>query len=327
MRKKSRITNVLGLGSLPLIAPTIKEPKYETPRQLSQRLRREEAEEIAKKQRAVEAADPTRQAERAYVDAMTELAIKTRDRLRKLYRDVPTIEDYIRHDIEALTDDIGLPQGSPVTMKEFETRIKAFVEGLPKGVIFDSDVSKRKFELYTWVAARHGTVIDNSTLQAMLERCESLGIGVTLPRTVKATVKPEPTATERLSELLQTTSGESRQGKRLLETAVEDAALVDIARPLFAEYLSHLYSLGGFKPSEDDKRYILKFWIPRNNLSYTQAETYNRATRHMVSIHRWPDSLLPIDQRLAREVEDVDLNDYSQRRDFARRIREQQQIR
>jgi hypothetical protein len=321
MKKRNRITNVLGLNNLPLTAPTIKESNYETPRQLSQRLRREEAEEIAKKQRAIEDADPTRQAERAYIDSMTKVAIETRDRLRKLYRNVRTVEDFIRHDIEALIDDIGLPiQNPPVTLNEFEGRIKTFVEGL-SGVKFSGD-AKRKFELYAWVAARQGTVIDNSTLQSCLERCGSLDIGVTLPRANKQPVMPEPTATERLTEALQTTSGESREGKKKLELLVRDSAFEQSA-PLYHEWLSHLYSdFGGFIPSTADKRYILNEWVPRNNLSYTQVETYHKARRHMVSIYRWPDSLLTSDEKLARELENVPLNDYRVRRDALRRVKD-----
>jgi hypothetical protein len=167
----------------------------------------------------------------------------------------------------------------------------------------------------------------DDNLSVLLNRLISLGVfadgEVTLPRANKQPVKPKPTATEHLTELLQTTSGESREGKRLLETAVEDAALVDVARPLFAEWLSHLYTdFGGFKPSEDDKRYIINVWIPKSNLSYTAASTYHAARRHMVSIFRWPDSLLTPDEKLSRELEDVPLNDYQARRDALRRVRD-----
>jgi hypothetical protein len=322
MARKKKI-GLYDIGRVP-VTEVGNKSGYENNKELSARLRREEAEELAKKRQAIEDADPTRQAEKAMIAAETKVALQRSDRLTKLYRDVRIAEDYIRHDIEALVDDIGLPtQNPPVTMNEFETRIKAFVEALPTSVTF-SDDAKRKFELYAFVAARQGTVIDNSTLQTLLERAESLGLGITLPKVNKqATVKPKPTATEHLTELLQTTSGESREGKRLLETAVEDAALVDVARPLFAEWLSHLYTdFGGFKPSEDDKRYIINVWIPKSNLSYTAASTYHAARRHMVSIFRWPDSLLTPDEKLSRELEDVPLNDYQARRDALRRVRD-----
>jgi hypothetical protein len=320
MKKRNRITNVLGLGSLPMSQPTVKEPNWETPRQLSQRLRREQQEELAKKQQAIEDADPTRQAERAYVDAMTKVAIEFRERLKKLYRDVETVKDYIKHDIEALIDDLGLPTQNPlVTMNEFETRMQVFVDGLPKGVTFNSDAAKEKFNLYCWVASRQGTVIDNSTLQTMLERCESLSVGVTLPRANKQSVKPEPT----FDELLSSTSGDTRAGKELLEKATQAEAFVEAA-PLYHEWLSHLYSdFGGFIPTEADKKYILDVLFPRNNWAYTSVNSYHMARRAMCAQGRWDSTrlLLP-DEKLAREVENIPLNDYHQRRELVQRVRD-----
>jgi len=158
----------------------------------------------------------------------------------------------------------------------------------------------------------------------LLERCLSLGIfGHEVTGQLVKPVEPQPELEKpTLDELLQTTSAESREGKRKLEAAVQDAAFAE-ASPLFAEWLSHLYSdFEGFIPTHDDKRYILNNWIPRSNLSYTQVQTYHKARRHMVAIHRWSDSLLLPDEKLALEVENTHSTDYHTQRELARRVRD-----
>jgi hypothetical protein len=320
MKRRNRITNVLGLGSLPMSQPTAKEPNYETPRQLSQRLRREEQEAIAKRQKAIEDADPLRQTERAYVEAMTELALKTRERLKRLYRDVPTIEDYIRHDIEALIDDIGLPQGTPVTMNEFEARIKAFVEGLPKSVTFDSDVAKRKFELYAWVAARQGTVIDNSTLQAMLERCESLGIGVTLPRPKsEQPVMPEPSATPTW-DAVSTLSTERREERKKVLVAVGEDFTSEVAA-FFGLWLDQLSRDYGYTMPAAVTKKALAF-ITERNLNPLRHETYNLARRTFTKCGWMPAGMLTERERLDDLIESSDVHDRGTRRAIALKHRE-----
>jgi hypothetical protein len=323
MKKRNRITNVLGLGSLPTSQPTVKEPNYETPRQLSNRLRREDAEELAKKQQAIEDADPLRQAEKANVEAMTQLALATRDRLKKLYRDVPTIEDYIRHDIEALIDDIGLPsQNPPVTMNEFETRIKTFVEGLPKSVKFNSDTAKRKFELYAWVAARQGTVIDNSTLQAMLERSESLGIGVTLPRaTKKQPVPPEPTPTW---SVVQDLNPENREQKKQIVRALGEDFTSEVAAffGLWRDQLRRDYSYE--MPEAIIKRALQ--YVTDNNLQPLRHETWN-IVRRVFTRNGWMlkadgSMILTEREKLSDLCDRSDLNDREVRRQINLKNRE-----
>jgi hypothetical protein len=249
-------------------------------------------------------------------------------RVRKMYsQPIADLEDAVRFG-EALADPRGLPTTEqPVSNQEFDQRLQSFVDGLSaKGVTLSGD-SPRRLALYCFAQHKHhGTILD---LDAMLTRCIDLKIfgdavtGELTKLKTKPEPKSEPTDNERLDDLLQIVSGESRQGKRQLEVACRDA-MFETARPLYHEWLSHLYTEhGGFVPSEEDKRYILNSFIPNSNLPYGQHDTYNKARRHMVAIHRWPDSLLTSDEMLAREVEQSETRDYATRRDLNRRIVEQ----
>jgi hypothetical protein len=313
MARKKKI-GLYDLGRVPVVTVENKSG-YESNKELSARLRREEAEELAKRKQAIEDADPTRQAERAYVDAMTKVAIETRDRLRKLYRDVSTVEDYIRYDIDALTDDLGLPQGTRVTMAEFEGRLRAFVEGL-SGVTFSSGAA-RKFELYAWVAARQGTVIDNSTLQTMLERCESLGIGVELPK-IQQPVKPEPKATLGDIEGMDTNTRESR---RQLEELVTRLAVEGEQVPLRDAWIDSLVTGFNFYITQEQWTWCRQ-WLVRNNRNLLDKRSFDACRRAAVANFIFPERLLLKDELLAREVEQSDTQDYTTRRDLNRRIKE-----
>jgi hypothetical protein len=313
MARKKKI-GLYDIGRVP-VTEVGNKSGYESNKELSARLRREEQEELAKKQRAIEAADPTRQAERAYVDAMTELAIKTRDRLKKLYRDVPTIEDYIRHDLEALIDDIGLPtQNPPVTMAEFEERLRAFVEGL-SGVTFSSDAA-RKFELYAWVGCRQGTVIDNSTLQAMLERCESLGIGVTLPKAQRP-VTPEPTPTVADIEGMDTNTRENRAAVRELVRHLASEEQV----PLRDEWIQHLVDKFNFYITQEQWDWCYQ-WLKRNNKNRLDPRSFEACRRAAVANFVFPDRCLDDVDRANLEIEALPTAtmSFSEKQKLARRL-------
>jgi len=282
------------------------------------------AEENRREQAAAEAADPTRQAEKANVAAMTKVAIEFRERLKKLYRDVPTIEDYIRHDIEELVDDIGLPtQNPPVTMAEFEDRLRAFVEGLPKSVTFDSDVAKRKFELYAFVAARQGTVIDNSTLQTLLERAETLDIGVTLPRATRKPSTVEPSATPTWNGVQGLSTEDREQRKQVLQAVSEDfTSEVAAFFGLWRQQLARDY--GYVMPDPVIKRALQ--YVTDQNMNPLRHETWN-IVRRVFTKNGWmltPDGSLMLTERekLSELADRSDLNDREVRRQINLKNRE-----
>lgn len=96
--------------------------------------------------------------------------------------------------------------------------------------------------------------------------------------------------------------GNREQAKRARQIVTED--LYSDAAPLHRAWLESLQNnFGGFVPSEDDLKYLYNVWFPRSNKSYLVHESYNAARRHMVSIGRWPETLLTDDERVAREIE------------------------
>jgi hypothetical protein len=328
MARKKKI-GLYDIGRVP-VTEVGNKSGYENNKELSARLRREEAEELAKKRQAIEDADPTRQAERAYVDAMTKVAIETRDRLRKLYRDVSTVNDYLKHDIDGLSDDIGLPTTThPVSMDDAGARVKAFADGLPAGT-FTSAEARSKFHCYVYVAAFNHTVIDNSTLQAMLERCESLGIGVTLPKAQRP-VTPEPTPTVVDIEGMDTNTRENRAAVRDLvarlaaeeQVPLRDEWLYESLPKEFNFYITQEQWVWCWHIPNPRNPQDMGGWFQRNNKSPLDPRSYDECRRAAVANRIFPDRLLREDERLARDVEQSDIQDYTTRRDLNRRIVEQ----
>jgi hypothetical protein len=318
MRRKKAKTTIYDIGRLPVVTEVKKEPNYQTRAEFY----KEQELIAAREQKAAEEKllAPVREVEEQVKQALAENSQKVK---RCYSQSIVDLEDAVRYG-DALPDPRGLPTtDQPISPVEFNGLVQKFVDTLEsRGMNIPPD-AVRRFALYSWTQYKNGAVINSDTLDVLFERCLALDIfgGEVTGELVKPVQQATGPEKPSLDELLKTTSGDTRAGKKLLEQAVQDAAFAE-ATPLWVEFLQHLLSVFDFSPSGADRKYILDELFPRNNWSYNSPKAYLAAKRHMVSIHRWPASLLTADEQLAREVEDAPLNDYHQRRELVRRVKD-----
>jgi hypothetical protein len=204
------------------------------------------------------------------------------------------------------------------------------VELAGRGITITDNGAKRIGSYVSALAEGRGIEPTPATWENALDRLYELGcfssgeVSNYQPRPEPVIQQPVTAQQPGLDELLRTTSAESREGrKRLVEAAeMENFKSAD---PIYTEWLTHLQQTYGFDVSAEDRRYILNVLFPRNNWSYTRAESYNKARRAMVAQNRWADSLLTKEEMLCREVETTP-NDYHQKRGLLRRLRDVSQV-
>jgi hypothetical protein len=317
MAKKKKI-GLYDIGRVP-VTEVANKSGYESNKELSARLLREEAEELAKKQQAIEEADPINIAKKALINTETQVALQNRTRLTKLYRDVDTLEDYVKNDIEALTDNIGLPTTSDVSMTDAGGRAKAFIDSLPVGT-FQSDEARSKFRSYVYVAAYNHTVIDGSSLRTMLERAEMLGIGITLPRATQAREKVTPTPTfDDISGL----NAENREQRRQIMNILGDNFTTEVADTFNRWQAQLMRDYGYAMPNAIIKRALQ--YVTDANLSPLAETTWDRVRVLFVKNGWFPAGMLTEREKLSAFCDTHDLNDREVRSYIARKNREIQE--
>jgi hypothetical protein len=194
------------------------------------------------------------------------------------------------------------------TLDDVKAAFDIWFEQMPKtGYDFATEVAAQKFVRYLLAQAKHGHDVSNpAAVQTCWERCLQLEMFADgdltfdpskAPRPVAA---PAPRATLADIEKLNI-SGDAEQAKQAKQIVTN--LMYDEVAPLHRAFMEHLRDTYGFTPSEDGLRYLYNVWFPRSNKSYLIHSSYDAARRHMVSIGRWPDTLLTDDERVAREIE------------------------
>jgi len=79
-------------------------------------------------------------------------------------------------------------------------------------------------------------------------------------------------------------SGDESQAKQAKQIVAD--LMFDEVAPLHQAWMESLQKNFGFRPNDDDLKYIYNVWFPRSNKGYLVHESYNAARRHMVSIGR-----------------------------------------
>jgi hypothetical protein len=132
---------------------------------------------------------------------------------------------------------------------------------------------------------------------------DEYGVFTDADRTVKqeqpkkpAQPTPQPTLAD-IEALPDTVEGR-KKAKEVVEGLIYEQA-----GPTFQRWLTDLSERFGFIPTENDRRFILDDLFPRNNWSYIDPRNYDRARRAMVAQHRWPESLLTLDEQLCISLE------------------------
>jgi hypothetical protein len=334
MARKKKI-GLYDIGRVPVTEVSNKSG-YESNKELSARLRREEAEELAKKQKAIEDADPTRQAEKAMIAAETKVALQRSDRLTKICRNLATMEDFARKDPEMLIDDLGLSTTDTDQRATFEDTLQSFIE---RTLHSTTSEANRRFSLYVWVQVNNLKIaMTDDNLSVLLNRLISLGVfadgEVTLPRATKnqATVRlDEPTPTVADIEGMDTNTRENRAAVRDLvarlaaeeQVPLRDEWLYESLTKEFNFYITQEQWAWCWHIPNPRNPQDMGGWFQRNNKSPLDPRSYDECRRAAVANRIFPDRLLREDERLARDVEQSDTQDYTTRRDLNRRIAEQ----
>lgn len=73
--------------------------------------------------------------------------------------------------------------------------------------------------------------------------------------------------------------------------------------PLHTQWMASLYENFNFFPTDADLKYIYNELFPRNNWSYVDHRSFDKARRAMVAQGRWSDALLTRDELFTRDLE------------------------
>jgi hypothetical protein len=304
-KKKNKIRQTpWSLGSIPLSEVAVKNPNAPEDRAtLLARLQREEDE-------AKRNADPIYQAEQGLNNTLREL-----QRLSTIYWSRPVSELTGTFKDEGAKDlTFSVPAlRDQYTKDEAGTAFDQFHEKTfkPAGYEFTESGAFRLIRFGLAQATLNGADLSNAEAwkSAFLHLKDNLKafqpgdfVKVPLVRHVEQ-APPKPTLAD--IEALNI-SGNEADARRAKEVATE--LMYAEGSPLHHEWLTSLYEgFNGFRPTDDDLRYIYNFAFPRNNLSYVDRRSFDFIRRHMCAIGRWDGNrLLTSDEKLCAEIDALD---------------------
>jgi hypothetical protein len=322
-RKKQKMT-IWDLGRL----ETMPVPKKGDPtagETLAQYKRRKAAEAKAEHEKTL----------REFEQVNTRLATEYFEVLRKFWsRDIPTLAKVMskREALEQMgcCDDIGLPTGTRDEAAAGKAT-RAFVAALPNRGITLSDEGKTRFMMY--IAAQLmglDVAITEESLQTMLDRFISIDAFADGEITIDESKQPrkvvQPTPEPKVDLEALNISGNSEH-ERLARKTVTERMYAE-GSPLHQEWMDHLYRRYAFVPTRADLEYLYGTtpgtgWFVRSNMSYVDRRSFDAAKRHMVSVGKWPESLLSADELTSRWIESgaaLSTLDFDERQRLRKRI-------
>jgi hypothetical protein len=330
MSRKTR-KYVTGLNLVPLSDVT--NNGYEPPRVLAARLRREEQEaQIAATKAAEEKLmAPVRAAEKQFKQAASEHSAK----IRFYFSKSPSVilENIENAPVDAYGD-YPLLEGTRDLQADNSVR-EEFRQNLASSGCILNDAGQTRLDVYLDVLNYYRNVsLTSVTSWAIgLERLNALGCfqpgelsGYDNAVAREEARKPTPVTPEisgPTMEDLMSLDATTREGFKDAQKIAQDLGQLE-ARPLWqawAKSLADNFSL--YTTPEDRER--IKEWFKRNNRSWSDhsGRAFNDCRKYMVKQGFWPESCLTKDELLARETENVSLQDFQSRRDLKRRLVEQ----
>jgi hypothetical protein len=299
---------------------------YESPRQLSQRLRKEDADQKAAAQRAAELADPMYQAEETFKQAVYSQAIAYGKRIAKMYsQNISDLESAVRYS-EALADDLGLSTTENSQRDSFDGILQRFVDGLPKMGVTLTANGPRRFALFVYVQITElKTALTDDNLKVLLNRLISVGafadgevIGE-FPRAKKqATEKPEPT----FDDIAATLSTQSDEGNKALKIAAVHAALTGPIREMWSAFTASLYqNFNGFVLTDAQGLTFYRAMVERR-ANFLRPQDYDAVRVSLTQSGDLPAHLRYPREQMVIDLENANLADPAVRRTFNQRERQ-----
>jgi hypothetical protein len=333
MSRKTR-KYATGLGSVPLTPAD--NNGYESPRELSTRLRREEAEEIIKQQTAAEEKlmAPVRAAEREFKQEASKQSAKVKAFYSKplaVINDNTDPDDNLDLAPVDLFGDYPLlegprdPQAESAAGKEFEQNLES------SGCTLTA-AGWIRLGHYIGRLRRHRGVSFASATSWMtaLGRLFSLGcfaagelsgyaemVAAQQARKPKP-AKPEPTFDDLASQL----STQSDAGNKALKIAAVDAALTGPIREMWSAFAESLYrNFNGFVFTEKQKC-VFHEAMKERRMNWLRPTDYDLVRVALVRSHDLPAHLIYPKEQLAIDMETADMSKPEVWREFNRRERQ-----
>ena len=161
-------------------------------------------------------------------------------------------------------------------------------------------------------------------LLTLFEYMDSLGCfseaDVTRPAPVPATEPERPrTQADIIADLESqetfTREGEAR-ARKLVAEALYSEGSEDTA--LFKEWIASLAANFSFYPTADQQKQAIDAFAA-HNLNFRRRENYDIVRRFLSKSGRWPSNLLTKEELFLADVENMDLNTYAGKQEYARR--------
>jgi hypothetical protein len=303
------------------LTPNKTTPGFETKSEYIARIKREEAEAVAKQEAAAaEAARNDELAKSAMKAAARQVALETLfvEPSPELAAKCPALPAEV-----AGTEDEILAACLKAAQTAFSgQRLSKAVKDKIITVIRLNGLDARDSKTWTTVYEHIrdlGGFVDDGIPSAQPEPIVQPSSPVASQRSERPTAQEES-----FDSLLNRLDTESRSGRAVLKDAAEAEKFKE-ASPMFNEWLDHLLKDYNFVPTAEDKKYVVLTLFPRNNWSLTHGENWNKARRAMVNAGRWPSSMLTADERNAIDMENTNYSsDYATNREVKRRLREAQ---
>src|SRR5882762_7462071 len=312
MSRKRKVTSPLGLGEISA-TPVKMAEGYETRRQFYERLEREEKAAAARAKEAEEA--PLKAAQREYSKNLVAL--------RKAQAEALFINpsEYLTENCTHLPEDINsTPEQVTKDIREaFDTlRLELSERGVTINPVGMEKI-RRVVELNSSIDI---TKVEN--WRVLYSHLDDLNVFTDRDRTViesKPVVQPKPSEKPSLDRLLETVSGETREGRALLAEAVMETAIAEEYRPCWQAFTESLYrNFNGFVLSEPQRRLFYDTMV-KWNCNFNRPKDFDRVRVAMCKNGDLP-GLLYESEKLDIEMEKADLNNLEVRREFARRSRQ-----
>jgi hypothetical protein len=219
-------------------------------------------------------------------------------------------------------DDLGLPTSDVADTEENGREIArqfwAFIDSITARTGYTLNSSGRsRFASYIQVQAFNKVAITQDSLAVMFQRFLDLGIWESqnelgYDASLKTAVEPEPEP-EAPRELtladLEAMPSDTREQRARQKDAVVELA-VNQQIPLAQEWMASLANNFGFHITDEQWKWCTQAF-KKNNLSYLDRRSYDIVRKAAVAQGIFPESCLTADDRILKEMDDLDLSGLS----------------
>jgi hypothetical protein len=317
MARKHRITNVLGLGSLPLI----KRDETVQPRLGLKKF----TEEYNREQQAA------KEAPQRALDAELREEFRLNTELVRAFFGLPMQELDRKSPSDAPCDFSGdYPLGTVDRDGMLAARNSFLSELSGRGVTLSPEGATRFGRYFAVLVERRGVEVSVAAFFQALDRCVELGIFAPgeisgyqprpKPQIQQSQHQPIARKESNLDELLRTTSSESRTGRATLVAAVNEEVTKEYESAIY-QFLDEVKVLFDDTLTDDERKAVAGILTARN-WNANNSRDWHRARVLAVRAHYVRETFLNPDEKLSWDLDRdlIPLNTFADRQAFNRRV-------